>query len=187
MLFRRRTRMIPQVHLDQYSKELDAEIGSTEQNVRSLQAKLADLQRRRAALACLEQASSQNTGENVNGNPPSGLSPSHWPTCSQPHRRTVGNGPREQTLYTEYDKPLLECLIAVGGKSNAEEVLRNMKLKMGPILKTKDFEVVSSGEERWRNTARWRRNALVKLGFLRADSVRGIWEISELGKAWLRQ
>ncbi len=179
--------MIPQVHLDQYSKELDAEIRSTEENIRSLQAKLAELQRRRAAVSCLGQATRQDAGRKMDGNPPSGLPTSHWPTSSQPHRRTVGNGPREQTLYTEYDKPLLECLIALGGKGNAEEVLRNMKLKMGPILKAKDFQVVSSGEERWRNTARWRRNALVKLGFLRADSVRGIWEITDLGKAWLKQ
>jgi len=179
--------MIPQVHLEQYSKELDAEIKSAEEKIRSLQAKFADLQTRRAAVSYLGQASQQGAGRNTNGNLSAGLPASHWPTSSQAHRRTLGNGPREQTLYTEYDKPLLESLVALGGKGNAQEVLGNMKVKMDPILKPKDFTVVSSGEERWRNTARWRRNALVKLGFLRADSARGIWEISDSGKAWLKQ
>lgn len=179
--------MIPQVHLEQYSKELDAEIKSVEENIRSLQAKLADLQRRSAAVSYLGQATGQNNGGSMNAIPPSALPSSNWPTSSQRHRRTVGSGPREQTLYTEYDRPLLESLLAMGGRGNAEEVLRNMKVKMGPILRAKDFEVVSSGEERWRNTARWRRNALAKLGFLRTDSARGIWEISDSGRAWLKQ
>jgi hypothetical protein len=179
--------MIPQVHLEEYSKELDAEIKSTEEKIRSLQSKLADLQTRRAAVSYLGQTVQQGTGRNTNGNPSSGSRATHWATSTHPHRRTVGNGPREQTLYTEYDKPLLESLVGLGGKGSAEEVLRSMKLKMGPILKPKDFDVVSSGEERWRNTARWRRNALLKLGFLRADSARGVWEISASGEAWLKQ
>lgn len=180
--------MIPQPQLDQYSEELDAEINSTEEKIRSLQAKLADLQKRRAAVSYLGQPSPQNTARNANGNSPSGFPASNWSASTQPHHRSVGSGPREQTLYTEFDRPLLESLAALpGGKGSAEDVLRSMKSKMAPIFKPKDFDVVSSGEERWRNTARWRRNALVKLGFLRTDSPRGIWEISEAGRAWLKR
>ena len=60
--------MIPQLQLDQYSKELDAEIKSTEEKIRALQARLTDLQKRRAAVSYLGQPSTQNTGRNANGN-----------------------------------------------------------------------------------------------------------------------
>lgn len=182
--------MIPQLHLDQYAKELDAEIRKVEDSIRSLQDKLADLQKRKDAVGYLAQPNRQGVAGNANGNPHFGLPANPWPASGQLRRRNTGaaNGSGEQTLYTQFDKPLLESLAALpGGKGTAEEVLQGMKSKMAPILKPKDFDVVSSGEERWRNTARWRRNALLKLGFLRTDSPRGIWEISEAGRAWLKK
>ena len=182
--------MIPQPHLDQYAKELDTEIRKVEDSIRSLQDKLGDLQKRRAAVGYLAQPDRQGLAGIADGNPHFGLPANPWPISGQARRRKVGaaNGGGDQTLYTQFDKPLLESLAALpGGKGSAEEVLQSMKSKMAPILKPKDFDVVSSGEERWRNTARWRRNALVKLGFLRADSLRGIWEISDSGKAWLKR
>jgi Mrr N-terminal domain len=179
--------MIPQNQLDQEARELDAKIRKTEENIRSLQAELAVLQKDRAAVSHLAQRNQRGAAGDANGNPQSPLPASHWPTSSQARHRTIGNGTREQTLYTEFDRPLLESLVALGGRGSAEDVLQHMKAKMEPTLKPRDFEVVSSGEERWRNTARWRRNALVKLGFLRPGSQRGIWEISDSGKAWLEQ
>lgn len=182
--------MISQTQLDQEAKELDAKIRDVEENIRRLQDKLAGLQKDRAAVSHLAQRNTQSTPGNANGNPHFGLPANPWPTSGQLRRRNTGaaNGSGEQTLYTQFDKPLLESLAALpGGKGSAEEVLQSMKSKMAPILKPKDFDVVSSGEERWRNTARWRRNALVKLGFLRTNSPRGIWEISDSGKAWLKR
>jgi len=181
--------MIPQAHLDQYGKELNEEIRKAEDSIRDLQAKLADLQKRRAAVGYLAQTNHQGAAGKANGTSHSGVPANPWPTSVQGRHRTTGaaNSTREQTLYTEFDTPLLECLVALGDRGSAEDVLQHMKAKMGPTLKPRDFEVVSSGEERWRNTARWRRNALVKLGFLRGDSPRGIWQISDLGKAWLKR
>ncbi len=179
--------MIPQAQLDQEAKELDAKIRKAEESIRSLQAELAGLQKDRTAVSHLTQRNQQGTAGNANGNPQFALPASHWPTSNQARHRSVGSGTREQTLYTEFDRPLLESLVALGGRGSAEDVLQHMKAKTGPTLKPRDFEVVSSGEERWRNTARWRRNALMKLGFLRANSPRGTWEISDTGKAWLNQ
>lgn len=182
--------MISQNQLDQEAKELDAKIRDVAENIRRLQDKLAGLQKDRAAVSHLAQRNKQGTPGNANGSPHFGSPANPWATSGHVRHRTVGaaNGTREQTLYTEFDKPLLESLAGLaGGKASAEEVLQSMKSKMAPILTPKDFDVVSSGEERWRNTARWRRNALVKLGFLRAGSARGIWEISEAGRAWLKK
>jgi len=179
--------MIPQSQLDQEARELDAKIRKAEESIRSLQAQLAGLQKDRAAVNHLAQRNQQGAAGNANGDPQSAAPASRWPTSSQARHRTGGDGTREQTLYTEFDGPLLESLVALGDRNSAENVLQHMKAKMGPTLKQRDFDVVSSGEERWRNTARWRRNALVKLGFLRADSPRGTWEISDTGKAWLKQ
>ena len=39
---------------------------------------------------------------------------------------------------------------------------------------------------RWRNTAQWCRNSLVREGLLKADSPFGIWEISESGRKALQ-
>lgn len=156
------------------SKELDAEIRTTEENIRSLQGRLAHLQKQKAAVGCL--VDTEPVPEAGDGNPHS----------ASPEERLLKQI-FETTPYTEFDRPLLESLVELGGKSSSDEVLQRMKSKMGPTLKPGDFDTVSTGEERWRNTARWRRNALVKLGFLRTDSPRGIWGITEAGKAWLRR
>ena len=39
----------------------------------------------------------------------------------------------------------------------------------------------------WRNGAQWARHAMVTEGLLKADSPRGIWEISPAGEAYLAQ
>lgn len=40
-------------------------------------------------------------------------------------------------------------------------------------------------QTRWRNTAQWARNAMVKEGLLSAGSPRGVWEITQAGRRWL--
>ncbi|MCK4316500.1 MAG: winged helix-turn-helix domain-containing protein [Anaerolineae bacterium] len=38
---------------------------------------------------------------------------------------------------------------------------------------------------RWRNTAQWARNGMVKEGLMASDSPRRIWEITDEGEQWL--
>ena len=38
---------------------------------------------------------------------------------------------------------------------------------------------------RWRNTAQWARNSLREQGLIRPDSPRGVWVVSDAGRAWL--
>jgi hypothetical protein len=67
------------------------------------------------------------------------------------------------------------------------EVLDLVEKKMKGTLNQYDFEPLSSGEIRWRNTAQWCRNTLVQEDLMRRDSPRGIWEISEEGRKQLHQ
>jgi restriction system protein len=162
--------MIPREYLEQHSKELNEKIRKKEEEIRLLQAEVADLRKQKDAVDTLDQASQPQAAGSTNRN-----------TASVPP------GSRERTYYAEYDKPILEALVELGGRGSTDQVLRIVHSKMQPLLKPPDYDLVSGGEERWRNTARWRRNTLVKNGFLRANSPWGIWEITDAGKARLKQ
>ena len=60
---------------------------------------------------------------------------------------------------------------------------------MKPILKDVDYDPLASSPDnlRWRNAAQWARNSMVREGLLKADSPRGVWEISDKGQAVLLQ
>ena len=59
---------------------------------------------------------------------------------------------------------------------------------MKDILNKVDFELLPSGNDyRWRNTACWARNTMIKEGLIKKDSPRGIWEITEKGKIYLKE
>lgn len=83
--------------------------------------------------------------------------------------------------------PILETLEELGGRGTVAEVLERVEAKMKSNLNRCDYEPLpSSGVIRWRNTAQWCRNTLVKEGLMKSDSPRGIWEISEKGREFLR-
>jgi hypothetical protein len=94
----------------------------------------------------------------------------------------------EITPHTAYFQPLLETLNELGGKAKTKVVLDRLGEKMKPFLKAKDYEVHSDGRSiRWRNAAQWARNTMVNEdGRMKKGSPRGIWEISEKGKRFLR-
>jgi len=60
---------------------------------------------------------------------------------------------------------------------------------MKGTLKDVDYDPLASDPEmpRWRNTAQWARNSMVKTGLLKADSRRGVWEISDDGRRVLSE
>lgn len=62
----------------------------------------------------------------------------------------------------------------------AEEMMKDQ-------LNTYDYETIPSNPKviRWRNNAQWARFSLVHGGYLAADSPRGVWEITEAGRAWV--
>ncbi len=87
-----------------------------------------------------------------------------------------------------YIKPILESLVQLGGKGKVEEILKLVKNKMENILNKYDWEPLPSMPKvpRWKNTAQWTRNSLVKEGYLSPNSPQGIWEITDKGVELLR-
>jgi len=86
----------------------------------------------------------------------------------------------------EYERPILEALLSLGGRASTNDTLKLVEKMIKPLLTEVDYQKVPSGGDiRWRNTACFVRSHLVKRGLLKSDSPRGIWEISEEGKRWL--
>jgi restriction system protein len=95
----------------------------------------------------------------------------------------------EITPHQDYCRPLLEVLVEMGGKGRTKDVLDQLGERIRPILKPKDFEAHESDAHqiRWRNTAQWARNMMVNEDGRMKKSPRGIWEISDKGRLWLKQ
>ena len=88
-----------------------------------------------------------------------------------------------------FRKPILQALVEFGGSAPAHTVLARVEQMVKQQLSQYDYEPVPSSprEIRWWNTARWCRKILVNEGFLKSDSPRGIWEITELGRRELEK
>jgi restriction system protein len=83
--------------------------------------------------------------------------------------------------------PILQALVLLDGSASMAEVLDKVGDLMKDQLNEYDRSPLPSTPDspRWRNTAQWARNAMVKEGLLASDSPRGVWKITEKGKQWL--
>jgi len=100
-------------------------------------------------------------------------------------RRNLGRlGRGLRTREEAYFKPILQTLVELGGSAKMGDTLVRVEKRMKGTLKDVDYDPLASDPEmpRWRNTAQWARNSMVKTGLLKADSPRGIWEISDDGR-----
>jgi hypothetical protein len=83
----------------------------------------------------------------------------------------------------EFRVPLLLVLLDLGGVAPAKAVREHMEPLLAPRLSEGDYACVCTGEPRWWNAVCWVRIDLVNEGLMKDNSPRGIWEISEKGKA----
>jgi Mrr N-terminal domain/TIR domain len=85
-------------------------------------------------------------------------------------------------------QPILKTLNELGGSAKTNDVLERVEQSMKKILKPVDYEQLASRSKmtRWRNTAQWARDTMVKEGLLLSNSPHGIWEISEDGRMFLK-
>jgi len=110
---------------------------------------------------------------------------------TEPHaeRRNLGRLRRGlRTREEAYYRPILEAIHFLGGSAPMSEVLDRVLQSMKGMLRDVDYEPLASDPDmpRWKNTAQWARNSMVKEGLLRSNSPRGVWEISDAGVKFLR-
>lgn len=104
-------------------------------------------------------------------------------------RRAKGRLPRGlRTPEDAFRRPILEALVELGGSAPIGEVLERVETKMKHVLNEYDWQPLPSDPKsvRWKNTAQWCRNTLVREGLMKSDSPYGIWEISDAGRKWLK-
>lgn len=105
----------------------------------------------------------------------------------RPVRRRSRRGLK--TPEAAYLRPILEVLIDLGGSGEVNDVLDRVYARVKDQLNDQDHSVLPSDSltPRWRNTAQWARNTLREQGLVRGDTPRGVWTITDHGRAWLEQ
>jgi restriction system protein len=82
---------------------------------------------------------------------------------------------------------VLRAFEDLGGSATKQEVCRWVLPKMEPEFGPRDREPVrNSPELTWQNEVAWARKDLVGRGLLKSGSPRGVWEITDSGREWLR-
>lgn len=101
-------------------------------------------------------------------------------------RRTMTRRAVNVTNQKEFRRPMLQSIVERGGKATAEEVVGDVERKLKDRLKPEDYEPNLDGKAKWFKAVHFQRLAMVHDGLLSRYSPRGIWEITDLGKQWLR-
>lgn len=105
-------------------------------------------------------------------------------TTEQSRSARIPRGIR--TPESAFYRPLLRALVELGGSARMDDALNRIEQSMRDVLKPIDYQPLkSSSELRWRNTAQWARNTMVRQGQMKDTSPRGIWEISDAGRSFL--
>ncbi len=100
-------------------------------------------------------------------------------------RRNMGRLQRGlRTPEPAFRQAILKALVEQGGSARISDVLTRVEQLLKSVLKPVDYAPLASDPEapRWRNTAQWSRNTMVKEGLLKSNSSYGIWEITETGR-----
>lgn len=85
-----------------------------------------------------------------------------------------------------YWRPILEVLVRMGGRGRRRTVIDAVGKQMANVLTKADYEgLPKSGYPRWRNRIQWQASNMRRRGFIKRDSPRGVWEISDEGRRWL--
>ena len=84
-----------------------------------------------------------------------------------------------------YQFLILNILIKAGGSAERYRVLDTIKRDYWRFLSGKDLSEYQSGHgERWKNHISFAREHLKEIGYLKKDSPRGLWEITDEGRKW---
>lgn len=85
-----------------------------------------------------------------------------------------------------YWRPLLKALVELGGRGKREQVIEMVGEKMKSVLHPADYKKLpQSSFVRWENRVAWQASNMRREGYLKNNSPRGIWEITDAGRKWL--
>jgi len=91
-----------------------------------------------------------------------------------------------RTNQTQFEIPILQILVEMGGKGRVQNILDRLEKKMDAVLNDTDRQLLQSrGEVRWRNTVSWARVTLLHSGYLSSTSPQGMWGITPEGRRYL--
>ena len=108
-------------------------------------------------------------------------------TLKSPHGSRAKKG--EITPQEVYYPYILEALIEMDGIGRSKDVVKNVGKKVRDILTAKDkVKLPSNKAITWVNKINWARHDLVHdLGYMKTDSPKGLWEISDAGREYYQQ
>jgi negative regulator of replication initiation len=86
-----------------------------------------------------------------------------------------------------YELPILQALVDQGGRAPAREVIAAVGEAVRERLTRLDQADLSNGGKRWENRVQFTRLRLKERGLIQSGSPRGVWEISDLGRAALEE
>ncbi|HYP56260.1 MAG TPA: winged helix-turn-helix domain-containing protein [Solirubrobacterales bacterium] len=87
----------------------------------------------------------------------------------------------------EYWIPILEALDERGGRAPAIEAIERVGELMRDRLGEAERGETSTGEIRWRNRTQFARLRMKQQGLIASGSPRGIWEMTDQGRDYLKQ
>jgi hypothetical protein len=88
---------------------------------------------------------------------------------------------RPHTAQREFRPYIIEILQQNGGRQEIHKLLLELERRMEPRFLGGDYRLLTDGEVRWRNAARWERKEMVEDGLLKPNSDRGVWELTGIG------
>lgn len=97
------------------------------------------------------------------------------------------NEPEAHTSEEKFVVPVLQALVSLGGSGTSDDVIDQVGEIMKARLRPPDFQASPGDPDkpRWRHSAEWACEAMLKEGFLVWDDSQGSWQVTEIGKKWL--
>lgn len=86
-----------------------------------------------------------------------------------------------KTPATAFERSVLEALYNLGGAGAASQVVAIVGEMMKERLKSVDQDSLTSGAVRWQKSVSFARLFLVRRGLVKANSPRGVWELTDDG------
>jgi integrase len=86
-----------------------------------------------------------------------------------------------------YEGPILRALADRGGQASRKEIVEAVGEALKRRHSQRDLEPLPSGPPRWKARVPKAKSRLVERGWIEADSARGEWELSRLGRAKVRR